>query len=285
MAAGVVFLNPNAGSADATAGRLPDLFPGSTLVDLPGTPKELATAVKQAVADGAAFVAVAGGDGTIRSVAQHLAGTDTPLLPIPGGTKNHFAKDVGIRSLEDAAAAARAGHCRAVDVGAVNDRIFVNNASIGVYPKLVVSREAREHRLPKGLAMVVAAIEQLRRGRRVRVTLNGRTWKAWMLFVGNGRYGEGLLDLADRENLDEHTLDIRLVRADNPLARLRVILAVLLGSLARSPLVIRSPGPSAEVRLRRRLVEVALDGEVEVLEQPLRFESRRGALQICAPSA
>ena len=164
---------------------------------------------------------------------------------------------------------------RRIDTGCVNGRVFVNNSSIGLYPKIVIRREAHERRLPKGVAQLVAAWEQLRHGRRVTVDLDGRRLRAWLVFVGNGLYGEGLVDLADRDSLDDGLLDVRVVRADRRLARVRVVGAVLLGRLGTSPLIVRERCRACTIDLDRPAVDVALDGEVEVLQTPLRYE--------CAP--
>jgi undecaprenyl-diphosphatase len=278
--AGVVFVNPQAGPSDTSAETLRSLFEGHAVE--PCSPDDLPGRVAAARRDAVDFVGVAGGDGTVRCAAGELLDGDVPLLPVPAGTRNHFAKDLGIRSLDDAVAAAR-GRAIAVDVGRVNGHVFLNNSSLGVYPKIVVSREAREHRLRKGVATVVAAVEQLRRGRRITVDVDGEQHKAWLVFVGNGRYGEGLLDLADRESLRDHKLDVRVVKADQPMARLRVVGALLLGRLAGSPLIITRETGSVIIDLpRRRTVEVALDGEVERLEPPLRYESVNGVLPVLA---
>jgi len=278
---GLVLVNPGSGPAETGAAELRELFPGADVQECP--PAELAERAAAAVAAGADFVGVAGGDGSIRTVAEQLVGTGVPLLPIPAGTRNHFARDVGIDTVERAAEAASGGKVIEVDAGQVNGRSFVNNSSIGLYPKIVVRREVREHRLPKGVANVVAVWEQLRRGRRLRVELDGATHNAWLVFVGNGAYGEGLLDLADRESLDDHILDVRVVRADRPLARLRVLGALLLGRLASSPLIVTCRCAATTIDVSRGRVEVALDGEVETLDTPLRYESAACALRVLVP--
>jgi diacylglycerol kinase family enzyme len=148
----------------------------------------------------------------------------------------------------------------------------------------VIRREAHQRRLRKGVANVVAAYEQLRDGGRVDVEVDGVTHRAWMVFVGNGTYGEGLLDLADRQSLRDNVLDVRVVRGDRPLSRLRIVGAVLLGRLARSPLVLRWQTAATVCDLKgRRRVEVALDGEVEDLESPLRYQCLSGALRVLVP--
>ncbi|MDP9258013.1 MAG: diacylglycerol kinase family lipid kinase, partial [Actinomycetota bacterium] len=81
-------------------------------------------------------------DGTVSAVAAALAGTSTPMLVLPAGTLNHFARDLGV-PLDPAEAAllVRDGARRQVDVAEVNGRVFVNNSSIGAYPIAVALRE------------------------------------------------------------------------------------------------------------------------------------------------
>jgi diacylglycerol kinase family enzyme len=277
---GTIFVNPNSGPDETSLDEMRQRFPGHHVLECP--PDELMAAIEEAKAGGAAFIGAAGGDGTIRTVAEQLVNSDIPLLAIPAGTRNHFAKDLGIPDL-DAAEKAADGRVISVDVGFVNDHFFVNNSSIGVYPKIVIRRELHQRRLRKGVANVVAAYEQLREGGRVNVEVDGVTHEAWMVFVGNGTYGIGLLDLADRESLTDGLLDVRVVRGDRPLSRLRIVGALLLGRLARSPLVLRWQNTATVVDLNRGRVEVALDGEVQTLATPLHYRCLPQALKVLVP--
>jgi undecaprenyl-diphosphatase len=277
---GAIFVNPGSGPDETSTSDLRARFPDALVEECP--PDRLVAAVRAAVADGAAFIGAAGGDGTIRLVAGQLVGTDIPLLAIPVGTRNHFAKDIGVVDL-DAAEKAAHGPTMAIDVGHVNDRYFINNSSIGLYPKIVIRRELHQRRLRKGVANIVAAYEQLREGARVDVEIAGETHRAWMVFVGNGTYGQGLLDLADRECLNDGLLDVRMALADRPLSRLRIVAALLFGRLSRCPLVERWQTGATVVNLNRTEVEVALDGEVEVLATPLRYDCMVRRLLVLVP--
>ena len=249
-------------------------------MDCPG--EDIAGQVADAARQRPDFVAVAGGDGTMRAAAQELLGTGIPLLPIPGGTRNHFALAVGVSDLETAAKTAVDGVVRSVDVGDVNGHCFLNNSSVGLYPRLVVRRESYRRRMSKQRAQLAAAWEQIRRGRRFRLQLRGRWHRAWLVFVGNGCYGEHVLDFTDRESVGGGLLDIRVVLADRPLARTRVILSLLRG-LSASPLIVRDTCPAAELGLAASTVDVALDGEVVRLEAPLCYSVRSGELAVLVP--
>ncbi len=278
---GVVLVNPRSGPLPEPLGEVREHFGDHQITECEGDDLEdLARAAIDAEPD---FVAMAGGDGSIRCVASLLAGTDIPLIPVPTGTRNHFSRELGIETV-GAAAAAVNGCRRKVDLAEVNGERFVNNASVGFYAALVRERDAHERHLPKGVANVTAAWAQARRGHRFRTDVGGRPYRAWLVFVGNGCYGEGITDLMSRDALDKALLDVRVLRADVPLARTRTVLALLLGRFGASPLIVCSEVCDVEVGLRTPDVEVALDGEIVRLRAPLRFTSLPGALTVLVPA-
>lgn len=279
---GVIFVNPASGPADDTATLLAQHFTGADIREVEGA--DLVEQVAAAAA-GASFVGVAGGDGTIRCAAGALAGGPVPLLPIPAGTRNHFAKAVGLATFDDAAAAAARRSTRTVDLGMVNGEAFVNNASIGVYPLIVRTRKPIEARLPKWLATLVATWRQARTLHRVPVTVDGGPMTpAWMVFVGNGCYGTNVFQATERADLAQGSLDVRICHADGRLSRLRAVGALLFGRLDRSPMVTRRTAESVVIDTTAA-VDVALDGEVLRLRSPLHFQTQPGALTVyCAPA-
>jgi YegS/Rv2252/BmrU family lipid kinase len=244
-------------------------------------------AARQAIAAGASTIVAAGGDGTISAVASVLAETTTPLGVLPLGTLNHFARDVGIpQDPEPAVATIVAGHVRKVDIGEVNGRTFLNNASIGIYPDVVVERE-RLQQLGhyKWIAFALASTRILRRYRRLVVRLTAgdaieRARTAFLL-VGNNEYQVDGLSLGARPRLDDgrlfaylaprvHTRDLPKLFALALAGRARERQA--LESVAGTEFHVDTPG------LRR--LRVALDGEVIVLRPPLRFRVRPAALRV-----
>ena len=287
MSGGVILVNPHSGPDETSPDEVAAIFPGSSVRELGG--HEVKRQVEEAIASAEApeFLAVAGGDGTIRCAAGVVAGTDLALLPIPAGTRNHFAKEVGIATLAEAAAAAAGGEVALIDVGEVNGEAFVNNANIGAYPRIVKERDVhvKVKRLSKQTATLVAAWTQLRQLHKFSVTVDGDvTYRAWMVFVGNGRYGTSLFDVAERESLDDGLLDVRILRADGRLARLRVIGRLLLGRADRSPMAEFDAVESIELSVNRPRVDVALDGEIVSMTSPLRFRCRAKALRVLVPS-
>jgi diacylglycerol kinase family enzyme len=281
---GIVWCNPASGPSDTAVDELRARFPGHDVADCP--PSDLRRRVRHARAECRPFVGIAGGDGSIRTGAEELAHTETALLVVPAGTHNHFAAALGIETLDDAGKAADrdGGEERCIDLGSVNGRSFVNNSSVGFYPGLVQQREWHRHTLPKPLATMLAGLRQLLSGRRIVVMLDRRPAVVWLVFVGNGCYGERIGDLTSRDCLDDGVLDVRIVRADRPFARLRLLSALLLGRLARSAVVERRTCREITIDIRDRgTVDVALDGEVVQLSTPLRYESDPKALRVMVP--
>jgi len=275
---GIVFVNPRSGKESASPSDLAAQFPNHRVEPTPG--HGLADRIRSAIAEGAAFIGMAGGDGTIRSGAEALLGGEVPLLPVPAGTRNHFARQLGI---DDFSAAVRAasGRVEAIDAGEVNGHCFINNSAIGSYPQMVERREAFQRRkVPKRVAQVLADFAQLARGDRFNVTIEGVGSRAWTIFIGNGHYGEDMLDLSSRQTLNQGVLDVRLVRADRTLARTRVVASLMLGRLHRSPLVVQRVVSEITFEFDTPTVEVALDGEVVTLDAPLRYRSRAGDLRV-----
>jgi diacylglycerol kinase family enzyme len=244
----------------------------------------------RAASAGAEIVVAAGGDGTVSRVAAGVIGTPAALGVLPIGTLNHFAKDLHIPLDVDAAVATIAArHIGHVDVGQVNDRLFVNNSSIGIYPSIVdVREELRRQGHRKWPAMALATISVLRRyrGMRVNIEVDGRefVWRTPFVFVGNNDYAVEGIRLGARTRLDEG----RLYAYVAPRVRTRelpILLAkALLGRVRHSgEFAILS---AAELRVSvagGRHIRVAFDGEIGRLAAPLQYRSCPGALRVVVP--
>lgn len=251
----VALVNPHAGSdlTDALAG---------TWVLQETAPAELQPRLRSLVASGLWLVGVAGGDGTIRSAAEVLAGTSTSLVALPGGTRNHFAHLVGTPDVAAVEAAMHEARTVRIDIGRCDGHAFVNNASFGAYPVLVARRERMQERgVPKVVAHWIAALGVLARPHTIELTLAGETIRTWMLFVGNGAFGTSLTTLGTRELPLDGMLDVRVVRADRRLARVRVVLALLTGRFDRSSLLRRVRTPACTLVASSPRLRAALDGE------------------------
>jgi YegS/Rv2252/BmrU family lipid kinase len=124
---------------------------------------DCAREVRERIGRGIRLFIAAGGDGTIHHVLQAVVNTDAQLAVLPLGTYNHFARDLGIPlEWREALEVALEGQPRQVDTGRVNERFFVNNVSIGLYPELVAKREERGRDYPRWKARLSAFYTTLR---------------------------------------------------------------------------------------------------------------------------
>lgn len=252
--------------------------------------QQLATAAVELARQGPDAIIAAGGDGTVSAVAAALVATEVPLGVLPTGTLNHFARDLGIPA--DLAAAARiiaARRVRRIDVGQVNGRCFINNASIGLYPQIVVHRDEIRQRLGRGkwVAMAMAAISVFRRYPLVRVVLeaNGRSFPRMtpFVFVGNNRYDMNLLAMGARFRLDGGELGVYFANRTGRFGLLRLMLRALLGRLNQARDFDMLSARHVRIETGKKALRVALDGEVHELLPPLEYRVLPGALTVIAP--
>jgi diacylglycerol kinase family enzyme len=240
-------------------------------------------------------IGVAGGDGTVAAAAAVAGRRRLPLVVVPTGTLNHFARDVGVYDLQEAVDATAAGEAVAVDLALVEvhpgetsdavirTRCFLNTASLGSYPDLVRLREKWQPRWGKWPAFAAALIVVLRNAEPVRVRLDGEPMSVWFLFVGNGPYHPRGMVPAWRPTLDSGLLDVRWLRADLRFSRLRTVVALLLGAIGHSRVYGQREVPEIDVELAVPGM-LATDGEVversgrytfRVAKEPIEVYRRR----------
>lgn len=235
-------------------------------------------------------VVAAGGDGTVSAVAAGVAdaGTDVALGVVPLGTLNHFAKDLGVPTVEEALDVIAAGHTERIDVGEVNGRVFVNNSSIGLYPEMVARRDAERRRsgLGKWPAMVRAAFRTLLRFPLLHVAIaladSVFSAKTPFVFIGNNEYARDVRAIGTRRRLDRGTLAIHTIRATR---RLHMFWVMLRAVLRRNepPELESYAVERADIVTSKRSLRVAVDGEVVRMKPPLTYRSRPGALRVFTP--
>ena len=218
----------------------------------------------------------AGGDGTVRLTAQLAAEVGLSLGVLPVGTLNHFAKDVQIPlKLKDAVSEIARGVTKEVDYCTVNGQVFVNNASIGIYPSTVLGRESKQNFLGKWLAALVAFSATLASHRKLKatVTLPDTTWSHHtpLIFIGNNKYHLEKAGFTSRERLDSGQLFLYAVHATQRRTLLLLAVLSLFGMRARSADFMKStPGPIT-IESTKSTTHVALDGEVLKMKFPLEF--------------
>jgi diacylglycerol kinase family enzyme len=235
-------------------------------------------------------VVAAGGDGTVSTIAAALAGSSTPLGILPVGTLNHFAKDLGLPlDLIEAIRTVALGRPLKVDVARVNGRVFINNASIGLYPHIVRRREVQRERLKsnKWLAMFFAVLRVFRRFPLVRVRLEVQDGTALrtspFVFVGNNLYELDLLNIGRRVRLDTGQLTLYVANCTGRLGSLRLGLRALLSRLEQARDFDCIHVQEVRVESRKRRLLMAIDGELVRMAPPLHFQIWPRALTVLAP--
>src|SRR3954447_17194811 len=210
-----VIINEHSGATAVDTGvRIQELFAAQgTKVRLERVRHggDLSARARQAASRGDTLVA-AGGDGTVNAVAAVAVETGATLGVVPSGTLNHFAKYLRI-PLDPAAAVETvvAGHVQMVDVGEVNGRIFVNNSSLGIYPRMVWERDAEQRRgRRKAVAFAIAMLRTWRNYRTIagQLLIDGAAHvvRTPFIFIGNNQYVAEGFNLGARTSLDEGRL-------------------------------------------------------------------------------
>jgi len=283
-----VILNRNKGDRGEVAAALSAFGVTAKIESVDGD--AIGDRAEAAVKGGAKLVVVGGGDGSVSSAAQALAGSGAALGIMPLGTLNHLARDLGIpATLQESVQVIASGRTRSIDIAEVNGRTFVNNAAIGLYPLMVIDREAQQDRLgrSKRLAMLVASLRTLMRFHHQRLTLSIDGGEARvdtpLLFVGNNDYQLAFPAAGQRDKLDDGELCVMLMRKKGVPGFLAAVARALLG-IQRADDMVRIDGvKQLKVDSARSTITLALDGETLVMKPPLEFRIRPGALKVIAP--
>jgi diacylglycerol kinase family enzyme len=261
-----LIVNPRSGSGAPSADELGDAARERGIdVHFLEEGEDLAELARAANAD---VLGMAGGDGSLATVAGVAIEQDVPFVCIPFGTRNHFARDLGLdRDDPIGALAAFDGEERRVDTGRVGDLLFLNNVSLGLYARLVHRREHRRRRREALARLRALALTVQDRRRRQRFTIDGEQVLARLVLVANNHYSLELLSLGDRERLDDGMLHLYIPHGFR---------RVTWDERSCTELEIGSPLP----RLR-----AAVDGEPVELDTPLRFRIEPAALRVLLPRA
>lgn len=235
-------------------------------------------------------IVAAGGDGTISAVAGALIGTEKILGVMPVGTLNHFAKDLKVPLDHGAAARTIAeGNIALIDAGEVNGKVFINNSSLGIYPKIVAKREAQQERLARGKwhAAWWATVHALQRFpfMNLRITLEEKQLdrRTAFLFIGNNEYEISGFKLGGRARLDGGRLGLYLTHRTGRVGLLRLGLHALFGRVDQAKDFDAFAVEEALIETSRPRILVATDGEVTRLESPLHYRILPRALRVLVP--
>jgi diacylglycerol kinase family enzyme len=231
---------------------------------------------------------MAGGDGSHAAVAAVALERDLPFVCIPFGTRNHFARDLRIdRDDPVGTLAAFQGRERRIDVGAVGERLFLNNVSLGLYASFVhdPARKTR-NRLMAFLRMAPAALGRGRSPLDVSFEFEGRRERraALVVLVANNDYRiESMADLGERARLDEGLLHAYVIEAVSRRALVALLARAAVRNVGEAEGLVEWISEGFSVESSRPRIHAAIDGEPAVLETPLAFEVKSRALRVLVP--
>ena len=293
-----VYLNTGSGRGDAQAlqdtirrvldeaGRRYQLMPVDDPSRLVATARDAVAQARQAEG----IVVAAGGDGTLNAVASQVLGQGVPFGILPQGTFNYFGRRYGIsQDTEPALRGLLGGELRPVQVGLLNGRLFLVNASLGLYPQLLEDREAYKQRFGRsrlvalwsGLVTLLRAPRQLS----LRLEYEGRVrdLRAPTLVVGNNRLQLEHIGI-DPTELDRNRLVAMATRPVGTLALYGLLLRGLFSRLGDAEHVVNFAFDRLAVSIRgRRRVKVAMDGEISWMDAPLEFKVSETPLPLVVP--
>ena len=289
-------MNAGSGSVlgDETARSLRERFIAYGIranVHLATSGAEIVVLARLAARSDADTVVAGGGDGTISAVAAELVGTGKLLGALPLGTLNNFSKDLGIP--QDLAAAVRTiahGEPIEVDLAEINGRIFINNSSIGLYPKMVARRERQQQKLGRGKwsAAIWASLRLFRVSPflKVDIELDGKVFerRTPFVFVGNNEYEMDMYNIGRRPSLSEGKLSLYFLHRQGRWGLVMLLWKTLTRRLKQWKEFEAVATEHLTVRAKRKRLRVALDGEVTVMRTPLEYRTRPKALRVIVPS-
>ena len=276
---GLMFFNSSSGgrlpASELSALKEAVLEAGLEVHDV--TPElDIGAAIDERLRQGRCLVVAAGGDGTIHHVLQSLVNNpDATLAVLPIGTYNHFAKDLSIPlDWRAALEIALTGETRVVDAARVNDRYFVNNVSMGLYPELVARREERGRDYPRWKARLWAFFATLKKYPHVSFTVetehHAEVIRSHVFMVSNNSYDLSRIGVeAPRTALTEGRLSVYWLPHLPRLALARLVAHYLTGRVHNMPGFRSFRTSGMKVQSRHRHLNVGVDGEVFKFETPL----------------
>lgn len=292
MPEAVLFLNRSSGSklppdeysalVDTAREKGVEIIELSSDVDCPQV-------IRDRIRRGTHLFIAAGGDGTVHHVMQALVNSGADLAVIPTGTYNHFARDLGLPlDWREALEVALGGERRQVDTARINDRYFVNNVSIGLYPEAVTLREARGRDYPRWKARLYALYTTMRRYPHVNLTVEAEdrheVLRTHVFMVSNNAYDLGRVGIeAPRERLTGGHLSVYWLPHATRWALTRYLSRYLAGRVRTIPGFRSFRTRRMRVQSSRRELKIGIDGEVFTMQTPLVMTTVPRSLSVRVP--
>jgi len=252
---------------------------------------DCAAEIRDRLGRGTTLFIAAGGDGTIHHVLQAIVSTEARLAVLPLGTYNHFARDLGIPlAWREALEVALTGESRQIDTGRVNDRFFVNNLSIGLYPELVARREERGRHYPRWKARLYALYTTLRKYPHVNLAVAAdhrhEVVRTHLFLVSNNPYELERFGVeAPRSTLTEGRLSVYWLPHASRWMLMKMVARYATGRVRSIPGFRSFRTLRMQVQSARSQLKVGIDGEVFTMPTPLTVTAVPQSLLVKVPRA
>lgn len=260
-------------------------------ISLIGPGADGGTLASQAVEEGADVVAVAGGDGTVSAVAAVAAQSGRPMVVVPAGTRNHFARDLGL-DIRSPAAALRAlvdGERKRIDIAAVGSRVFLNNVSFGVYAEALLVPDYRQSKARAFASVIGPYMQGLEFADASVETPVGTIERPGVVLISNNPYHLSTLRyLGYRFGLDRGVLGAIVLpkppgRSADPVSHWRAQIRGMTRTGALPPGVIAWSSEQVTLHGTGQDLAAGMDGEAVRLPLPVVCDIRAAALQVLLP--
>lgn len=290
-----VIINAAGGSfvEDETEEKLRAAFAANGLdvnLRLAKSGKQIGEFAEAAAKSDAEIVVAGGGDGTISSVAAVISKTDKTFGVLPLGTLNNFSKDLGIpQDIDEAIFVIAQGETAEIDLAELNGRIFINNSSIGLYPRIVRNRVQQQLKLGYGKwrAAFWATLRMFRISPflKVGIVVDGKFFlrKTPFVFVGNNEYEMDFYNIGRRVALDRGKLSVYFLHRGGRLGVIMLLLRTITGTAKQWREFEEVFSETVSIQTRRKRMHVAFDGEVYTVNTPLQYKILPRALRVIVP--
>lgn len=252
--------------------------------------EDLDDVVARAVADGFTTIVAAGGDGTVNGVAHGLLGKDAHFGVLPLGTFNFFARGLGLPQEPEAAAQAILnGSPRRISIGTVNGQLFLNNASLGIYPRILQLREDLYARWGRSRLLaywtVITTLIRFQAPRRMVLETDGARidLKTPLVFIARSAYQLRRFGLSGAEAISDDAFAVFVALGGSRWHLLKLAAHLALGRVQEGVDIQLIPTRSLTVYTHRRRPRVAYDGEKRHMRAPLKFRIHESALSVILP--
>lgn len=242
--------------------------------------------------DNLGIIVAAGGDGTLNAVAQRLMHSPVPMGILPLGTFNYVARVLKIPlDLAEAARVIAQGAERLVHAAQINDRIYLNNASLGLYPLFIQKRELYNRHLGRlALNAYTSGLDVLIRGRKelkLQIEADGVKYPVTtpLIFFGNNQLQLADLNLRIAESAAQGKVAGVVVAKSDKLTLFKLLWQLMRGNIEKAPDVYSFDADQVTIHSARKKLTVALDGEIAEMQTPLRISVQKNALKVRVPHA